>query len=84
MFYISMLRNYIGDPLYVVDYDDIEVSENVTSKERPVRILNHSVEKLRNKDIAMVKVQRKHHDENEVSWKVEADMRTKYLELFQD
>ena len=62
-----MLRKYIRDPSYMVDFDDIEVSENVTYKERSVRILDHNVKKLRNKDITLVKFQWNHHNENETS-----------------
>ena len=55
VFYVSMLRKHIYEPSHVVDYDDIEVSENVTSTERPVRILDHNVKKLWNRDITLVK-----------------------------
>ena len=79
-----MLRKDIYDPLYVMDYDGIEVGENVTYKEGPVRIIDHSVKKLRNKDITFVKVLWKYHDKNEASWEVEVDMRIQYPELFQD
>ena len=57
VFHISMLRKYICDPSHVVECDDIEVSENVTYKERPMRILDHNFKKLQNKDIALVKIQ---------------------------
>ena len=63
-----MLRKYIRDPTHVIDYQDIEVNENATFNERPVRILNRGVKTLRTKEIPLVKVQWKHHDENEALW----------------
>ena len=56
VFHISILRKCIGDFSHMIDYDDIEVNENVTYTETPVRILDHNVMELRNKDIIQVKI----------------------------
>ena len=84
IFHFRILRKYIYNLSHVVDYDDIEVNENMTYKVRPVRSLDHGIKKLQNKDIALVKVQWNHYDENKGAWEVEANIITKYPELFQD
>ena len=50
---------------HVIDFNDIEVSDNVSYQERPVRILDHGTQKLRSKEIPLDKVQCKHHHEGE-------------------
>ena len=85
VFHISMLKEYHeGAILHVIDFQDLEVNDNVSYQERPVRILGNDIRKLRNKEIPLVKIQWKHHDEREASWEMESEMHVKYLELFQD
>ena len=69
---------------YVIKFDDIEVNDRVTYQERTMRILEHRTKKLRNKEIPLVKVQWKYHDEREASWDLETTMRVKFLYLFAD
>ena len=82
VFHVSMLRKYIRDSTHVIDYQDIEVNENATFDERPVRILDRGIKTLRTKEIPLVKVQWKHHDENEASWELESEIQAKYPALF--
>ena len=46
VFHVNMLTKYIRDPSHVVDYNDIEVNENMTYKERFVRILDRKSTRL--------------------------------------
>ena len=48
---------------HVIDCNVIEMGENTTYEERLVRILEHRIKKLRKKEILLVKIQWKHHDE---------------------
>ena len=82
VFHISMLRNCAHNPDHEINFEDIKINDNVTFNEGPVRILEHGVKKLRNKEIPLVKIQWKHHDEGEASWELESEMREKYPELF--
>ena len=84
VFHISMLKKCVRDPTHEIDFKDIEVNDNATYFEGPVRILDHGIKKLRNKEIPLVKVQWRHHDEGEASWELESEMRKKYPTLFQD
>ena len=82
VFYISMLRKCAHNPDHEIDFNDIEVNNNITFNEGPVRILDRGVKKLRNKEIPLVKVQSKHHDEGEASWELESEMCEKFPFLF--
>ena len=77
-----MLRNCAHNPDHEINFEDIEINDNVMFNEGPVRILEHGVKKLRNKEIPLVKIQWKHHDEGEASWELESEMREKDPELF--
>ncbi|XP_070045160.1 uncharacterized protein [Nicotiana tomentosiformis] len=56
MFHVSMLKKVVGDPSLIVPVETIEVNEELTYVEIPVTILDRQVRKLRNKEIASVKV----------------------------
>ena len=84
VFHIGMFKKYVRDPMHIIDYNDIEVSENATFHERPVKILDYEVKKLRNKEIPLVKVQWSHHGKGDASWELEAEMREKFPKLFQN
>jgi hypothetical protein len=53
---VSQLRKYVSDPSYVIESDDVQVRENLTVGAIPLRIEGRKVKKLRNKEIASVKV----------------------------
>ena len=57
VFHISMLKKCAHNPEHELDFNDIEVNDNVTFNEGPVQILDHGVKKLKNKEISLVKIQ---------------------------
>ena len=61
VFYINMLRNCAHNPDHKIKFEDIEINDNVTFNEGPVRILDHGVKKLRNKKIPI-------HVDTEFTW----------------
>ena len=47
IFYVNMLKEYNeGAMPYVIDFQDIEVNENLYYQERRVQILGHEIKKL--------------------------------------
>ncbi|XP_021767759.1 uncharacterized protein LOC110732152 [Chenopodium quinoa] len=62
--------------------ETIEMDENLTYEERPVKILDSKVRSIRNKDVSIVKVLWSNQKTKEATWETEADMRKRYLELF--
>jgi len=69
------------DPTHVLEYDDVQVRENLTMGVGPVRILDSQVKQLRGKEIRTVKVL---WDEatKEMTWEMEDLMRKSYPHLF--
>ena len=84
VFHVSMLRKYEPDPSHVLDWTDLEVDEDVSYEERPVRVLDKRDRVLRGKTIPLVKVLWKHHGVEEATWERELEVREKYPDLFVD
>ncbi|CAN4123906.1 unnamed protein product [Withania somnifera] len=59
VFHVSMLRRCIGDPSQELGYEEV-----------PVAILDRQVKKLRNKEVASVKVLWRNQQVEEVTWEV--------------
>ncbi|KAL0549090.1 hypothetical protein IC582_013570 [Cucumis melo] len=84
VFHVSMLRKYVPDPSHVVDYEPLEIDENLSYVEQPVEVLAREVRTLRNKEIPLVKVLWRNHRVEEATWEREDDMRSRYPELFEE
>ncbi|KAA0053234.1 DNA/RNA polymerases superfamily protein [Cucumis melo var. makuwa] len=83
VFHVSMLRKYVPDPSHVVDYEPLEIDENLSYTEQPVEVLAREVKTLRSKEIPLVKVLWRNHRVEEATWEREDDMRSRYPELFE-
>ena len=55
IFHVSMLRKYILDPTHVIDYKPLEIEENLSYQEKPIKILAREVKALCNRNIGFVK-----------------------------
>ncbi|XP_040996121.1 uncharacterized protein LOC121242301 [Juglans microcarpa x Juglans regia] len=83
VFHISMLRKYIPDPTHIIDYEPLQIQEDMTYAEEPIRILEKKEQVLRTRTIPLVKVMWKNHATNKASWELEEEMRDKYPQLFE-
>lgn len=61
----------MGNPESIVPLDSVVVKGNLTYKEVPVEILDCQVQRLRNKEVASVKVLGRIQSLEEVTWEVE-------------
>ncbi|KAA0061188.1 pol protein [Cucumis melo var. makuwa] len=84
MFHVSMLRKYVTDPSHVVDYEPLEIDENLSYAEQPVEVLAREMKMLRNREIPLVNVLWWNHRVEEATWEREDDMRARYPELFEE
>ncbi|KAA0041720.1 pol protein [Cucumis melo var. makuwa] len=84
VFHVSMLRKYVPDPSHVVNYEPLEIDENLSYIELPVEVLARDVIMLRNREIPLVKVLWQNHRVEEATWEREDDMRSRYPELFEE
>ena len=81
--HISMLRKYVPHPSHIHQTQEIEVDKDLSYEEVPVAIVDRETRKLRNKEIAMVKVKWQNHEVEECTWESEQSMKDKYPKLFE-
>ncbi|XP_039013528.1 uncharacterized protein LOC120143211 [Hibiscus syriacus] len=82
VFHASMLHKYRSEPFCVISIDEVELHEELSYKEEPVKILANDVKVLRSKSITLVKVLWCNHNIDEATWETEESMRTQFLQLF--
>ncbi|XP_028083476.1 uncharacterized protein LOC114284726 [Camellia sinensis] len=82
VFYISMLRDYLRDPLHVIKLTHVLLKDDFTYEERLIQIVNRRIKRLRNKEILLVKVDWQNHRETYAMWATEEDMMKRYPDLF--
>ncbi|XP_070010667.1 uncharacterized protein [Nicotiana sylvestris] len=81
-FYVSMLKKVLGDPSTIVPVETIKVNEELSYEEFLVSIIEWQVRKLRNKEIASIKVLWQSQQVKEATWEAEEEMRKKYPQLY--
>ncbi|GAU50577.1 hypothetical protein TSUD_410010 [Trifolium subterraneum] len=84
VFHVSQLRKYVSDPSHVIESDDIQVKDNLTIETIPLRIEGREVKKLRNKEIASVKVIWGGPTGENATWELESKMKSLYPDLFSE
>jgi len=82
VFHVSMLRKCIGEPSRIIPIENICIAEDLSYAEVPIEILDRQVRKLRNKDVASVKVLWSNNNVEEMTWEPEEEMRKEYTQLF--
>ena len=82
VFQVSMLKKCLGDPTSILLVESLGVDEDLSYEEVPIEILDIQVKRLRNKEIATVKVLWRNHLVEGATWEDEADMRSSYPHLF--
>ncbi|WMV49316.1 hypothetical protein MTR67_042701 [Solanum verrucosum] len=82
VFHISLLKKCMGDPTSIVPLESMAVKDSLTYEEVPVEILDCQVQRLRNKDVASVKVLWRSQSVDGATWEAEAAMKAKYTHVF--
>ena len=70
------------DPSHVLEYEPINVREDLSYEEQPVQILDRKDQVLRSRTISLVKVLWRNHTVQEATREKEEDMKEKYPYLF--
>lgn len=83
VFHVSMLRKCLEENTQVLPVEDIQITPDLTTRERAVRILDKKEKVLRNKTVPLVLVVWEHHGKEAATWEREADMRMEYPQLFE-
>ncbi|XP_028063037.1 uncharacterized protein LOC114266356 [Camellia sinensis] len=84
VFYVSTLKKYMLDPSHVLDFQPIQLKDDLSYEEEAIEIVDMKDQVLRSKTIQLVKVLWKNHALEEATWKREDDMKIRYPHLFQD
>ena len=82
VFHVSMLRKFIGDVDAIVPLKDVSIEDNLTYEEVAVEILDRQVKRLRNKEVASVKVLWRNQKVESTTWEAEHEMKKHYPYLF--
>ncbi|XP_070041274.1 uncharacterized protein [Nicotiana tomentosiformis] len=73
----------VKDPTLIVPVETIAVNEELSYEEIPVSILDRQIRKLKNKEIASLKVLWRNQQVEEATWEAEEEMKEKYPHLFE-
>ena len=65
-----------------MDHEVLELQQDLSYKEHPVRILDQAERRTRQKAIKFLKVQWSHHSEDEATWEREDRLREEYPAFF--
>ena len=84
VFHICNLRKYIPNSKHVIEYEPLQIQENLSYEEIPIKILDRKEQVLRTKTIPLVKVLWRNHSTKEATWEAEEEIRQKYPNLFID
>jgi hypothetical protein len=78
VFHVSQLKKCLRVPEEQAPLEGLEVQEDLTYTEHPVKILETSERVTRNKKTKMCRVQWSHHTEDEATWEREDELRKTY------
>ena len=67
IFHVSQLHHRFKDPICGVDHETLDLKDDLTYRESPVRILGAVEREVRCQVIKFLKVQWSHHSENEAT-----------------
>jgi hypothetical protein len=84
VFHVSQLSKCLRVPEEQLPMEELNVNEDLTYSEYPIRILETSRRITQSKVINMCKVQWSHHSEDEATWEREDELKTEFSELFSE
>ena len=82
VFHVSILRKYVNDPTHVLEKEPVELREDLSYEEEPVKVIDLKDQVLRSKVVHLVKVLWRNHNVEEATWESMDAMREKYPQLF--
>nr|AAM14672.1 Putative polyprotein [Oryza sativa Japonica Group] len=82
VFHVSQLKKCLRVPTEEANLEQIEVQEDLTYVEKPIRILETNERKTRNRVIRFCKVQWSNHSEEESTWEREDELKSAHPYLF--
>jgi hypothetical protein len=84
VFHVSQLKKCLRVSEEQIPMEDLDVEEDLSYQEYPIKILETSERVTRNKKIKMSKVQRSHHTKEEATWEREEELKDEFPSFFLD
>ncbi|GKU99598.1 hypothetical protein SLEP1_g12422 [Rubroshorea leprosula] len=84
VFHASLLWKYVPDPSHIINPEPIQLREDLTYDEHPIRILDVKERIMQRRTIRFAKVLLDNHSIEEATWELESKMRQEHPHLFQD
>ncbi len=69
--------------MHAIYFTSLELGNDLSYEEHPVRILTRETKELRNRVIPYMKILWSNHEEREATWEPEAEMMVSYPFLFE-
>jgi hypothetical protein len=82
VFHISQLKKCLRVPEEQLPLEELDVQEDLTYEEHPIKILDTAERITRSKRIRMCRVQWSHHSEDEATWEREDELQADFPQLF--
>jgi hypothetical protein len=82
VFHVSQLKKCLRVPEEQLPMKELNVQDDLTYMEYPIKILDTLTRVTRSKVIKMCKVQWSHHGEDESTWEREEELRIEFPHLF--
>ena len=77
VFHMLMLRKYISDPNHMIEVALLQLREDLSYDEKPMKIVDYKEQVLRRRIILYVKVQWQNHSEKEATWELKSEIKEK-------
>ncbi|XP_073153121.1 uncharacterized protein [Henckelia pumila] len=78
----EILEKYVADESHILHLTEVQLDQDLSYVERPLRILDRKDKVIRNKSIPLVMVQWQRRGTEEATWELESWMRAEHPELF--
>jgi hypothetical protein len=82
VFHVSQLKKCLRVPEKWLSIEELELREDLTYTERPIKILETAESVTHSRIIRMCKVQWNHHNKDEAMWELEEELKSDYSGLF--
>jgi hypothetical protein len=76
--HVSQMKKCLLVPEEQIPMEDLDVKEDLSYQEYPVKILETSKRVMQNNRIKMCKMQWSHHTEEEATWKREEELKAEF------
>jgi hypothetical protein len=84
VFHVSALKKCLRVPQEQIPMEDLNVKEDLSYQDYPIKILEKFERVTRNRRIKMCKVQWSHHIEEEATWEREEGLKAEFPSFFFD